>query len=33
VRHFWQRISEGRQIDDLWSQFAADARQLRLLWP
>jgi len=23
---FWQRISEGRQIDDLWSQFAADAR-------
>ncbi len=26
VRHFWQRISEGRQIDDLWSQFAADAR-------
>src|SRR5258708_27922078 len=26
VRHFWQRISEGRQIEDLWSQFAADAR-------
>jgi sigma-B regulation protein RsbU (phosphoserine phosphatase) len=26
ARHFWQRISEGRQIDDLWSQFAADAR-------
>src|SRR5713101_5593511 len=26
VRHFWQRVSEGRQIDDLWSQFAADAR-------
>jgi serine phosphatase RsbU (regulator of sigma subunit) len=26
LRHFWQRISEGRQIDDLWSQFAADAR-------
>ncbi len=26
IRHFWQRISEGRQIDDLWSQFAADAR-------
>ena len=25
-RHFWQRVSEGRQIDDLWSQFAADAR-------
>jgi len=24
--HFWQRVSEGRQIDDLWSQFAADAR-------
>jgi sigma-B regulation protein RsbU (phosphoserine phosphatase) len=26
VRIFWQRVSEGRQIDDLWSQFAADAR-------
>ena len=26
MRHFWQRVSEGRQIDDLWSQFAADAR-------
>jgi serine phosphatase RsbU (regulator of sigma subunit) len=26
VRHFWQRVSEGRQLDDLWSQFAADAR-------
>jgi sigma-B regulation protein RsbU (phosphoserine phosphatase) len=26
VRHFWQRISEGREIDDLWSQFVADAR-------
>jgi sigma-B regulation protein RsbU (phosphoserine phosphatase) len=26
VRHFWQRVSEGRQIDDLWSQFVADAR-------
>jgi sigma-B regulation protein RsbU (phosphoserine phosphatase) len=26
VRQFWQRVSEGRQIDDLWSQFAADAR-------
>jgi len=26
VRHFWQRVSEGRQIDDLWSQFTADAR-------
>ena len=24
--HFWQRVSEGRRIDDLWSQFAADAR-------
>ena len=24
--NFWQRVSEGRQIDDLWSQFAADAR-------
>ena len=26
VRNFWQRISEGRRIDDLWTQFAADAR-------
>jgi phosphoserine phosphatase RsbU/P len=26
VRHFWFRVSEGRQIDDLWGQFAADAR-------
>ena len=26
VRHFWQRISEGRQHDELWSQFTADAR-------
>jgi serine phosphatase RsbU (regulator of sigma subunit) len=26
ARHFWQRVSEGRQIEDLWSQFAADAR-------
>ncbi len=26
LRHFWQRVSEGRQIEDLWSQFTADAR-------
>jgi sigma-B regulation protein RsbU (phosphoserine phosphatase) len=26
LRHFWQRVSEGRQIDELWSQFTADAR-------
>jgi serine phosphatase RsbU (regulator of sigma subunit) len=26
LRNFWQRISEGRQLDELWSQFAADAR-------
>lgn len=26
VRDFWQRVSEGRDIDDLWSQFAADTR-------
>jgi phosphoserine phosphatase RsbU/P len=26
VRDFWQRVSEGRRIDDLWTQFAADAR-------
>jgi sigma-B regulation protein RsbU (phosphoserine phosphatase) len=25
LRNFWQRVSEGRQIDDLWSQFTADA--------
>jgi len=32
VRNFWQRVSEGRQIEDLWTQFAAAcARQLRLL--
>ena len=24
--NFWQRVSEGRDLDDLWSQFAADAR-------
>jgi serine phosphatase RsbU (regulator of sigma subunit) len=23
---FWERISEGRRIDELWSQFTADAR-------
>jgi sigma-B regulation protein RsbU (phosphoserine phosphatase) len=26
VQSFWQRVSEGRNIDDLWSQFAADTR-------
>lgn len=26
LRNFWQRVSEGRQIDDLWTQFASDAR-------
>jgi sigma-B regulation protein RsbU (phosphoserine phosphatase) len=26
LRNFWQRVSEGRQIDDLWRQFTADAR-------
>jgi len=26
LRHFWLRVSEGRQIDELWSQFTADAR-------
>lgn len=24
--NFWQRLSEGRQVDELWSQFAADAK-------
>ena len=23
---FWQRVSEGRQLNELWSQFSADAR-------
>jgi len=26
LQNFWQRVSEGRQIDDLWTQFVADAR-------
>jgi sigma-B regulation protein RsbU (phosphoserine phosphatase) len=26
LRGFWQRVSEGRDLDDLWSQFTADAR-------
>lgn len=26
LKDFWQRVSEGRAIDDLWSQFAADAQ-------
>ncbi len=26
LRDFWQRVSEGRAVDDLWSQFAADAQ-------
>jgi sigma-B regulation protein RsbU (phosphoserine phosphatase) len=26
MRGFWQRVSEGRHIDDLWVQFTADAR-------
>jgi len=26
TREFWHRVSEGRDIDDLWSQFVADAR-------
>ena len=26
VYDFWQRVSEGRDVDDLWSQFAADAQ-------
>ncbi len=26
LREFWQRVSEGRAIDDLWHQFAADAQ-------
>jgi phosphoserine phosphatase RsbU/P len=26
LHNFWQRVTEGRQIEDLWSQFAADAR-------
>jgi phosphoserine phosphatase RsbU/P len=26
LSRFWQRISEGRRVDELWSQFTADAR-------
>jgi phosphoserine phosphatase RsbU/P len=26
LRNFWQRVSEGRQVEELWTQFAADAR-------
>ncbi len=26
LRDFWQRVSEGRQIEDLWSQFRDEAR-------
>jgi phosphoserine phosphatase RsbU/P len=26
TRSFWRRVSEGSDIDDLWSQFTADAR-------
>lgn len=26
LREFWQRISEGPELDELWSQFTADAR-------
>jgi sigma-B regulation protein RsbU (phosphoserine phosphatase) len=26
LANFWQRVSDGRRIDDLWSQFTADAR-------
>src|SRR5580698_432707 len=26
LRGFWHRISEGRQLDELWSQFTADTR-------
>lgn len=26
LREFWQRVSEGRAVEDLWSQFAADAQ-------
>jgi phosphoserine phosphatase RsbU/P len=27
LRNFWHRVSEGRQIEDLWSQFVTDARE------
>ena len=26
LHNFWLRVSEGRAVEDLWSQFAADAR-------
>ncbi len=26
LRGFWERVSEGRELDELWSQFTADAK-------
>jgi hypothetical protein len=26
LEHFWQRVTEGRELDELWKQFHADAR-------
>src|SRR5437868_6213282 len=26
VEQFWNRVTEGRKVDQLWSQFQADAR-------
>jgi serine phosphatase RsbU (regulator of sigma subunit) len=26
LRNFWQHVSEGNELDELWSQFTADAR-------
>ena len=26
IKDFWYRVSEGRQVNDLWKQFTADAR-------
>ncbi len=26
LRNFWERVSDGLQVDDLWRQFVADAR-------
>ena len=27
LRQFWQRVTEGRELDQLWTQFRADARE------
>ncbi len=26
IRQFWQRVTEGLELEDLWAQFASEAR-------